>query len=144
MSSYYVIGSNKELKNLEKLNVGFEYIKNVDLCKYIKQVNFDKNFYYVSNFLASNMSYAKELIHSDKYVSNYDNSQTDIENFIEYLLCENITLPVDFYKFWSIFDNNSDEEINQIYCEEEIDINSSIIPTKDFDFQTRYIFKKQD
>lgn len=138
MSAYYLIGSDIEQKNLDKLNVGFEPIKVSDLKKYIKNVDFTKNYYYVSDFLMNMMTYDSEADTNSGPVFYDENGETDLGVFIKYLISEKIEDTVEFYKFWSMFDN-PDAEINEIYYTKEI-ITPNHSEKEDFEFNTKYVF----
>lgn len=139
MSAYYVIGSNKKLNNLNYLHLGFEEISSADLAKYIKNVEFCKNFYYVSDAIMSKMIYDDK---TDIGFCDFTNNETDMYNFIKYLRKENSCCDVvEFYKFWSIFNNTHEDDVNEIYENEQINILEYEESDIDFDFNIRYIFE---
>ena len=141
MSVYYIVGSNKELKNLSKLNVGFEPISSDDLKKYLKNIDFKSKYYYVSNFIMSTMIY-DDVDKSLHY--NFNDQKTDLFNFAQFFNneCENLN-SVEFYKLWSIFDNHKENhELNYIYNEREIDIDDYNY-LEEFEFNSKYIFNRK-
>ena len=137
MSVYYVIGCNQEILNLDKFNTVFDKISADDLKQYIKDVDFDKKFYYVSDALSTFLS---ANLNSESRVSTLE---TDKSVFIEFLKASKYLYEeVEVYKFSSMFnvDNNYDE-INCVLGEEEINIfDSNINPEIEFDFHIRYKF----
>ena len=137
MSVYYVIGSNSKIKNIDKLNLGFEEF--VDIKKYITNYDFDKKFYYVSNPVMSELGYN---------ITNYEDFYKDenkkrFANFIDFIK-SNTDSQIEFYKFWCIFDK-SNEDINAIYQEKTYNLTNFQLPDDkiEFEFNTKYVFNKK-
>lgn len=67
MSAYYVIGCNQKIKNINKFNANFQEISSIELKKLVKDVEFNQQFYYVSDFLTLPL--------------NFENKENNIINF---------------------------------------------------------------
>lgn len=134
MSAYYVIGSDTKIKNIKKLNLGFEETKLLN--KYIKNYAFDKNFYYISDPIVNELGYD---------ITNFEDFYTDknkerFTNFIDFIK-SNACEQIEFYKFWSIY-KVSEDDINDIYQEITYNLNSFQFPDDKFkfEFNTKYVF----
>ena len=137
MSVYYVIGSNTKIKNIDKLDLGFEDIKN--LKNYVTNCDFDKKFYYISNPIANELGY--NIINLKDF--NIDENKKRFENFIDFIK-SNTVQQIEIYKFWSIFDKPK-EDINSIYQEIILNLTSLNLPDDkfEFEFNTKYILIKE-
>ena len=139
MSAYYVIGCNQKIKNINKFNANFQEIRSIELKKLVKDVEFNQQFYYVSDFLTLPLNFENK----ENNNINFDTATKDKTAFIEFLKTETYLYnPVEFYKFWSLFDNAKDnDDINQIFDTEKINIlEDKFNPEIDFDFHIKYIF----
>ena len=136
MSVFYVIGSNSKIENIDELNLGFNQIDNIN--KFLHHVNFEKRYYYVSNAITNEIGY--DIKNLESFYN--DENKNNFIKFIDFIK-SNLNDELEFYKFWSIFDK-SDEEINYIYYNTVIDLSNSFFPDDkfEFNFQTKYIFKK--
>ncbi len=136
MSAYYVIGSNSKIEDIDKLNLGFQKIDNIE--RYINHIGFEKKYYYVSDPIGNEIGY-----NITNYANFYDNEKK--KNFMKFIdfIKANLNDELEFYKFWSVFDR-SDNEINNIYYQNTYNLNEYVFPDDkfEFDFQTKYVFIK--
>ncbi len=138
MSVYYVIGSDSEIKNIDKLNLGFE--KTTNLKNYITNCDFNKKFYYVSDPVLF------ELGFDIKNLNNFyvDENKNRMINFIDFLKTNINNSSIEFYKFWSIFNGaeKTGNDVNYIYQEISYNLKDFRLPDDkfQFDFNTKYIF----
>lgn len=137
MSIYYVVGCNQCINNIKELNVNFEEISGNDLKKFVRGVAFNQRFYYVSNCITLPLS-----LKNEENV-NFDLKGNDKLTFIEFVKKQSyLYQSVEFYKFWSLFDDDdTKEELNLIYDVENIDLLKDVFnPKIDFDFNIKYVF----
>lgn len=135
MSVYYVVGSDVEINNVNELHLGFEEIKNLN--EIVKDYNFDKKFYYVSDPVICELGY--DVRNSSDF--NLDPNKEIFNKFIEFLKT-NIT-NLEFYKLWSIFDG--DNELNEIYYQKTYNLKNYKFAEDyfKFDFNTKYVFENK-
>lgn len=134
MSAYYVIGSDTKIKNIKKLNLGFEETKSLN--KYIKNYTFNKKFYYISDPIVNELGY--DITNFEDFYK--DENKKKFIKFIDFIK-SNACGQIEFYKFWSIF-KASEDGTNDIYQEISYNLNNFQFPDNkfEFEFNTKYIF----
>lgn len=142
MSNYYVVGTDEKLDDLKKLNGKFELIEKNNLVNLTGNNCFNKKYYYASNYYVSPLKILGD--NAEKTVINFDDSQTDFAIFAEFLQHHNFYYEtIEFYKFWSLFDEPNNKKENVIDKEKEINILKDFDPNQEFDYNTKYIFKQE-
>ena len=136
MSTYYLLGSDTKIKNINSLQMGFQLIPNIK--EIIKNVDLNKKYYYISDPITIDLGY--NITSIDNFYN--DANKTMFLNFIQFIR-SNTAEECELYKFWSIFDKPKDD-INDIYDQVVYNLSNMQFPDDkfEFDFHTKYILYK--
>lgn len=136
MSTYYLLGSDTKINNINSLQMGFQLIPNIK--EIIKNVDLNKKYYYISDPITIDLGY--NITSIDNFYN--DANKTMFLNFIQFIR-SNTAEECELYKFWSIFDKPKDD-INDIYDQVVYNLSNMQFPDDkfEFDFHTKYILHK--